>query len=138
MGPTTTACPNSEISPNYRFSIYSLEPPPHSHLYFSWPSPSSPDVNRVDVSLDGGKNFTRADLLPAPIAQRRGSKWGWTFFEREIPLPAELIAKAKQGKTFELELTSKVSRGGAAHKFHTSVASCVINQSKTSSILNFY
>jgi hypothetical protein len=79
---------------------------------------STSDINRVDVSLDGGKNFTRAELLPAPVAQRRGSKWGWTFFEREIPLPAELVAQAKQGKTFELELTSKVCTRLAWPSFH--------------------
>lgn len=82
---------------------------------------SASDINRVDVSLDGGKNFTRAELLPAPIAQRRGSKWGWTFFEREIPLPAELVAQAKQGKTFELELTSKVGQAVALSSFDTSL-----------------
>ena len=28
-------------------------------------------VNRVDVSLDGGEHFTRADLIEKPIQQRR-------------------------------------------------------------------
>merc|ERR1712083_158957 len=44
-------------------------------------------VNRVDVSLDNGKNFTRAEMLEKPIEQKRKSEWSWTFFEKTIPLP---------------------------------------------------
>merc|ERR1712156_1304904 len=39
-------------------------------------------VNRVDVSLDNGENFTRADLLEKEVKQRRRSEWGWVFFEK--------------------------------------------------------
>ncbi len=39
-------------------------------------------INRVDVSLDGGVAFTRAELLPPPIKQRRGNVWSWQFFEQ--------------------------------------------------------
>ena len=45
---------------------------------------------RVDVSLDDGKNFTRADLIEKPIKQRRRSEWSWIFFEKTIPIPEDL------------------------------------------------
>lgn len=64
-------------------------------------------VNRVDVSLDGGKNFTRATLLPPDVNQRRGSVWSWTFFEKEIVIPPSLVNDLKKGKRVSLELTSK-------------------------------
>ena len=42
-------------------------------------------LNRADVSLDGGKTFTRANLLERPIPkQRRRSEWAWQFFEQEV------------------------------------------------------
>ena len=65
------------------------------------------DVNRVDVSIDGGKTFTRAELLPRPVVQRRGSMWSWVFFEQEIPLPQILVEKLKNGDKIDLVLTSK-------------------------------
>ena len=64
-------------------------------------------INRVDVSLDGGKTFTKADVLPNPIKQRRGSHWSWVFFEKHIPLPPEACEQLMNGKGIELELTSK-------------------------------
>merc|ERR1719316_589236 len=64
-------------------------------------------INRVDVSLDGGKNFTRAVVLDQPIEQRRKSQWAWYFFEKEIPIPDEMRWKLQDGQRVELELTSK-------------------------------
>ncbi len=64
-------------------------------------------VNRVDVSLDGGKTFTRAELKEAPVKQRRGSHWSWVFFEQELPVTEEMRQKLKEGKAVDLELTSK-------------------------------
>lgn len=46
-------------------------------------------VNRVDVSLDNGEHFTRADVLERPIVQPRRSQWSWVFFEKKIPIPGE-------------------------------------------------
>jgi sulfite oxidase len=64
-------------------------------------------VNRVDVSLDSGKTFTRADLLEKPVVQRRRSEWGWVFFEKTILLPEELRERLEAGEQVPLELTSK-------------------------------
>ena len=49
-------------------------------------------INRVDVSLNDGEDFTRADVLEKPIQQRRRSEWAWVFFEKEIPIPNEARA----------------------------------------------
>jgi len=64
-------------------------------------------VNRVDVSLDNGEHFTRADLLEKPIQQRRRSEWGWVFFEKSIPIPESIQEDLKEGKSVDLVLTSK-------------------------------
>jgi sulfite oxidase len=64
-------------------------------------------VNRVDVSLDGGNTFTRANMLPPPVKQRRGGVWSWVFFDQEIPIPDDMRAKLKAGQVVNLELTSK-------------------------------
>jgi sulfite oxidase len=64
-------------------------------------------INRVDVSLDGGKHFTRAEILDQPIQQRRKSQWAWYFFEKEIPIPDEMRWKLQDGQRVEIELTSK-------------------------------
>jgi len=64
-------------------------------------------VNRVDVSLDGGEHFTRADLIDKPIQQRRRAEWSWIFFEKTLPIPADAQEKLKRGERVELTLTSK-------------------------------
>ncbi len=32
---------------------------------------------RVDVTIDGGKNWTAADLHEKPVKQIRNRQWGW-------------------------------------------------------------
>lgn len=64
-------------------------------------------INRVDVSIDGGKHFTKADVLPNPIEQRRGGHWSWVFFEKSIDLTEEILEKLRSGQSVELTLTSK-------------------------------
>ena len=43
-------------------------------------------VARVDVSVDNGEHFTRAELLDKPIKENRKSQWSWQFFEQTVPL----------------------------------------------------
>ena len=62
---------------------------------------------RVDVSLDGGSHFTRADLIQRPIQQRRKNQWSWQFFEKTIPIPEDLQQRLKAGEKVDLVLTSK-------------------------------
>jgi len=64
-------------------------------------------VNRVDVSINDGEDFTRADMLEQPIKQRRRSEWAWVFFEKEVPIPNEVRSKLQRGKPVDLVLTSK-------------------------------
>ena len=64
-------------------------------------------INRVDVSLDSGKSFTRAELIEKPIKQRRLSEWSWVFFEKTIPIPDDLQQKLMSGESVEVTLTSK-------------------------------
>mmetsp|Transcript_9028 Transcript_9028/g.18069 ORF Transcript_9028/g.18069 Transcript_9028/m.18069 type:complete len:636 (-) Transcript_9028:82-1989(-) len=68
-------------------------------------------ISRVDVSVDGGETFTRADLLPKPedvrARERRGAEWSWQFFERRVPLAGEALERVKKGEKAEIVLTSK-------------------------------
>jgi hypothetical protein len=64
-------------------------------------------INRVDVSLDDGKTFTRANVLESPVAQQRRGQWGWRFFEKELTIPEDLRNKLKEGQRVDLTLTSK-------------------------------
>ena len=64
-------------------------------------------LNRVDVSLDGGEHFTRADLIEKPIKEHRQSQWSWQFFEKEIPIPEDLRNKLSSGERVDLTLSSK-------------------------------
>mmetsp|Transcript_30509 Transcript_30509/g.35991 ORF Transcript_30509/g.35991 Transcript_30509/m.35991 type:complete len:597 (+) Transcript_30509:39-1829(+) len=64
-------------------------------------------INRVDVSIDGGKTFTRAEMLEKEVNQRRKSEWGWVFFEKDVELTDEMRAKLQKGETVKLEVCSK-------------------------------
>jgi len=64
-------------------------------------------INRVDVSLDNGKTFTKADVLEKPIQEPRRSQWSWVFFEKEIAIPEEMRTKLQKGQRVNLMLASK-------------------------------
>lgn len=63
-------------------------------------------IERVDVSVDGGKNWTAAELYK-PIEQRYNRHWAWTQFYMTLPLPVDVQEKLKRGETAELDITSK-------------------------------
>jgi sulfite oxidase len=64
-------------------------------------------INRVDVSIDGGKNFTRAEMLEKGVKQPRRAEWGWVFFEKEVNLTEEMQAQLREGESVKLEVCSK-------------------------------
>mmetsp|Transcript_7532 Transcript_7532/g.10961 ORF Transcript_7532/g.10961 Transcript_7532/m.10961 type:complete len:506 (-) Transcript_7532:150-1667(-) len=63
-------------------------------------------IERVDVSIDGGKTWTAAELYK-PIEQRRNRHWAWTQFSKTIPLPEDVRKKIHEGEHVELDITSK-------------------------------
>ena len=65
-------------------------------------------VARVDVSVDGGEHFTRAELINKPISEKRKSQWSWQFFEKTIPLSQDITQRLLNGEKVDLVLTSKV------------------------------
>ena len=65
-------------------------------------------VARVDVSVDGGEHFTRAELINKPISEKRKSQWSWQFFEKTIPLSQDITQRLLSGEKVDLVLTSKV------------------------------
>merc|ERR1712151_1348522 len=64
-------------------------------------------INRVDVSLDSGKTFTRADVLDKPVDEARRSQWSWVFFEKEVSIPDEMRQQLQKGERVDMTLTSK-------------------------------
>jgi sulfite oxidase len=58
-------------------------------------------VERVDVSVDGGKSWTEATRLQgsgsyvSDVDEQR-QKWGWILWELHtaLPLPTDIVAKA--------------------------------------------
>ena len=63
-------------------------------------------INRVDVSIDGGETFTRAELIEKPIKENRRSQWSWQFFEKELVLPDSAMKRLDDGESVQLNLTS--------------------------------
>ena len=76
-------------------------------------------ICRVEVSIDGGKTFTAAELLPADVRvidnpapeSGMGRNWAWQRFEKEMPLPEEVKAKLAAGESVQLEVVSKAIDG---------------------------
>jgi len=67
-------------------------------------------INRVDVSIDGGKHWTAADLYkPADLLkkERFGKMYGWTQFSKKVPLTNDMKAQLASGRRLNLELVSK-------------------------------
>jgi len=63
-------------------------------------------IERVDVSIDGGKNWIAAELFK-PIDQRYNHHWAWTQFHQTVPLPKEMQEKLQRGEKVELDIVSK-------------------------------
>lgn len=63
-------------------------------------------IERVDVSIDGGKTFTAAELFK-PIEQRYNHHWAWTQFHMTLALPDEVQKKLARGEKVEMDVTSK-------------------------------
>lgn len=64
-------------------------------------------IHRVDVSLDGGKTFTAADLHEKPVEQHRRGQWGWTIWSRDIEVTEDMQERLARGERVTLEVTSK-------------------------------
>lgn len=63
-------------------------------------------IERVDVSIDGGKSWTASELYK-PIEQKYNHAWAWTQFSKTIQLPEDVKEKLKRGEKAELDITSK-------------------------------
>lgn len=63
-------------------------------------------VERVDVSIDGGKTWQASELYK-PIEQRRNRHWAWTHFSQTIPLPQDVQDRLKRGEKVQLDVVSK-------------------------------
>ena len=76
-------------------------------------------ITRVEVSADGGKHFTAAELSQAPpeqadapkAEQGMGRNWCWHHFAQEVPLSPDVQAKLAAGEKVEIEVVSKAVDG---------------------------
>lgn len=54
-------------------------------------------IVRVDVSADGGQNWTTADLKRVPDQKvASGRSWAWTFWEADVPIPESARVKGNK------------------------------------------
>ena len=75
-------------------------------------------ITRVELSIDGGRTFTAAELLPAPVQSDvpapeagMGRNWAWQRFEQKLALPDDIKAKLAAGEKVNLEVVSKAIDG---------------------------
>ena len=56
-------------------------------------------ITRVDVSADGGRSWTTADLeeRPPDASPSLSRSWGWTLWRAEVPLPLPSVASGDAG-----------------------------------------
>jgi hypothetical protein len=67
-------------------------------------------LNRVDVSIDGGKTWSAGDMYkPEDLLrkERFGKMWSWNLFSYKAPLTAAHKAQLATGRPLKLELVSK-------------------------------
>lgn len=67
-------------------------------------------IHRVDVSVNGGVDFTAASMFK-PVEQHRRGQWGWTMFHHEVPIPEDAQEKLARGERVTIEVTSKAVDG---------------------------
>jgi len=63
-------------------------------------------IERVDVSIDGGKSWTAAELYK-PVEQKMNRQWAWTQFSKTLKLPEEVRERLARGEQVSLDITSK-------------------------------
>jgi sulfite oxidase len=63
---------------------------------YAW-SGSGNGIIRVDITADGGKSWTSANLQHHELGQKRGSEWAWTLWDVTLPLE-----KADRSKPLQL------------------------------------
>ena len=64
-------------------------------------------IHRVDISGDGGDNFSASKLIPKPMEQYRRGHWAWQQFEGAVPLSEVTRERLRLGEKVDLVLTSK-------------------------------
>ena len=79
-------------------------------------------ICRVEASLDGGANFTAAELLPQcgqcdqdgslpPPEQGMGRNWAWTQWEAQLPIPKDVQEKVASGQPAKVDICCKAVDG---------------------------
>lgn len=68
-------------------------------------------ISRVEVSIDGGKKFTGAEVDTPLDYSYAGRNWAWVRFHQKVPLTAEMKKKLSKGKKLELEFVSRAVDG---------------------------
>eukprot|EP00435_Cladocopium_sp_Y103_P016651 s1710_g4.t1 len=66
-------------------------------------------VARVDVSIDGGKSFTPAELDDHGMEKvhKRNYHWSWYFWSKKVPLTPEMKKQLQKGQAVELQVASR-------------------------------
>jgi len=73
-------------------------------------------ICRVEVSIDGGKNFTAANLIPRPTTELEpekgmGRNWAWKQWKKKIPIPEDVKERLDRKETVHLEIVCRAVDG---------------------------
>jgi hypothetical protein len=77
-------------------------------------------INRVEVSIDAGRNFRPAILLPKPDEVRAaewepshgmGRCWTWQQWEMDFPLTDQMKKSVQNGERIEIEICARARDG---------------------------
>jgi len=73
-------------------------------------------ICRVEVSIDGGANFTACHLLERPTKEidpqcGMGRNWAWHQWVQNVPIPEDLQERIKNNETVDLEIVVRAIDG---------------------------
>jgi len=73
-------------------------------------------VCRVEVSIDGGKTFTAANIKQRPheelsAEKGMGRNWAWKQWEKDVPIPSEIKNRIAKYESVELEVVCRAIDG---------------------------
>jgi len=73
-------------------------------------------ICRVEVSIDGGKNFTAANIQSRPNMELEpekgmGRNWAWKQWVKKIPIPLDLKERIERNEAVEVEIVCRAIDG---------------------------
>lgn len=73
-------------------------------------------ISRVEVSIDGGRKFTAAEVYRGPnegtnLNKKIGTYWEWVHFQQHVPLTPCMKSHLAAGEELEIEIVTRAIDG---------------------------